>query len=134
MNNLEDQNTYASKFSQILEEMDIFQSEEDKQNEEENQEQGQDNPSNDDQNSDNEDNKDENNEQETQASVDADYNIDEFNLDEQLNDIESDKQNSEQIIQKNIPYVPAHFHFSLLCMLCPPDIWFAFVCVAPVVF
>ena len=43
--NLEDQNNYSSRFSKILEEMDIFQSEDDKK-EEENQEQGQDNPSN----------------------------------------------------------------------------------------
>jgi len=102
MNNLEDQNTYSSKFSQILEEMDIFQSDEDNEKEEENQDQGQDNPSNDDQNSDKDDSKDENNDQETQASLDADYSIDEFNLDEQLNEVESDEQSSEQIVKKNI--------------------------------
>mgnify|MGYP001489199313 CR=1 FL=1 len=95
MNNLEDQNTYSSKFSQILEEMDIFQSDEDDEKEKENQDQGQDNPSNDDQNSDNEDNKDENNDQETQASLDADYSVDEFNLDEQLSEIESKEQLKE---------------------------------------
>tara|TARA_B100001057_G_scaffold39441_1_gene35528 strand:+ start:43 stop:1842 length:1800 start_codon:yes stop_codon:yes gene_type:complete len=105
MNNLEDQNIYASKFSQILEEMDIFQSDEDNEEKEENQEQGQDNPSNDDQNSDNEDNKDESNEQETQASLDADYSVDEFNLDEQLNENETDEQSSEQIVKKNIDNV-----------------------------
>ncbi len=102
MNNLEDQNTYSSKFSQILEEMDIFQSDEDNEKEEENQDQGQDNPSNDDQNSDKEDNKDENNDQDTQASLEADYSIDEFNLDEQINEVESDEQSSEQIVKKNI--------------------------------
>ena len=105
MNNLEDQNIYSSKFSQILEEMDIFQSDEDNEKEEENQDQGQDNPSNNDQNSDKEDNKDENNDQETQASLDADYSIDEFNLDEKLNEVESDDQNSEQIVKKNIDNV-----------------------------
>ena len=102
MNNLEDQDIYASKFSQILEEMDIFQNDEDNEKEEENQDQGQDNPSNDDQNNDNEDNKDENNDQETQASLDADYDIDEFNLDEQLDDVDTNEQNSEQIVKKNI--------------------------------
>jgi cobaltochelatase CobT len=102
MNNLQDQNTYSSKFSQILEEMDIFQSDEDKEKEEKNQDQGQDNPSNDNQNSDKEDSKDENNDQETQASLDADFNIDEFNLDEQFNEVESDEQSSEQIVKKNI--------------------------------
>ena len=100
--NLENQDNYGSRFSQILEEMDIFQSEEDDEKTEENQDQGQDNPSNDEQNKDNEDNKDENNDQETQASLDADYNVDEFNLDEQLSDTESDEQSSEQIVQKNL--------------------------------
>ena len=100
--NLEDQNSYSSRFSQILNEMDIFQNEENDEKREENQDQGQDNPSNDDQDQKNEDNKDENNENETQASLDADYNIDEFNLDEQLSDVESDEQSSEQIVQKNI--------------------------------
>ncbi len=100
--NLEDQQTYSSKFTQILNEMDIFQSEDDNEKEEQNQDQGQDNPSNDDQSKDNEDNKDENDDQETQATLDADYNIDEFNLDEQLSDVESDEQSSEQIVKKNI--------------------------------
>ena len=100
--NLEDQNNYSSKFSQILEEMNIFQSEENDENKDENQDQGQDNSSNDDQNKDKEDNKNENNDQETQATLDADYNVDEFNLDEQLSDGESDEQSTEQIVQKNV--------------------------------
>ena len=100
--NLENQNNYGLRFSKILEEMDIFQSEEDDEKKEENQDQGQDNPSNDDQENDKEDNKDENNDQETQASLDADYNVDEFNLDEQLSDAESNEQSSEQILQKSI--------------------------------
>ena len=100
--NMEDQNNYSSRFSKILEEMNIFQSDEDDEKREENQDQGQDNPSNDDQNKDTEDNKEENNDQETQATLDADYNVDEFNLDEQLSDDESDEQSSEQIVQKNI--------------------------------
>ena len=65
--NLENQENYATRFSQILDEMDIFQSEEDEEKKEENQDQGQDNPSNDDQDNNKEDNKDENNDQETQA-------------------------------------------------------------------
>ncbi len=101
LNNLENQNKYSSRFSQIFEEMDIFQSEEDKTTEE-NQDQGEDNPSNNNQENENEDNKNENNDQETQATIDADYNIDEFNLDEQLADIDSNEQNSEQILKKEI--------------------------------
>ncbi len=100
--NLENQNNYSSKFSEILEEMDIFQSEEENEKEEENQDQGKDNPSNDDQDKDSEDNKDENNDQEAQATLDSDYSVDEFSLDEQLLENEADEQSSEQIIQKNI--------------------------------
>ena len=102
MNNLEDQNTYSLKFSQILEEMDIFQSEDEDERKEENQDQGQDNPSNEDENNDKEDNKDEKNENVSEASLDADYSIDEFNFDEQLSDTESDEQSSEQVAQKKI--------------------------------
>ena len=100
--NLDDQNNYSSRFLKILEEMDIFQSDQEDEKKEENQNQGQDNPSNDDQNKESEDTRDKNDEQETQASLDADYNVDEFNLDEQLSDSESNEQSSEQIIQKNI--------------------------------
>ena len=100
LDNLEDQNIYASRFSQIFEEMDIFQSEEDQTNEE-NQDQGQDNPSNDDQDKNNEDSKDENKDQETQASIDADFDVDEFNLDEQLSDMETNENSSQQIVKKD---------------------------------
>ena len=101
LDNLENQNIYSSRFSRILEEMDIFQNEEN-ETEEENQDQEQDKPSNEDNEKNNEDNKDENDNQEAQASIDTDSNVDEFNLDEQLSDIESDEQSSEQIIKKNI--------------------------------
>ena len=105
--NLKNQNNYSSRFSQILKEMDIFQSEEEDEQKQENQDQDQDqdNPSNDDQDKDKEDNKDVNNDQEAQATLGADYNVDEFNLDEQLSDIESDEHSSEQIVQKNIDNV-----------------------------
>ena len=102
LKNLEDQNIYSSKFSEILEEMDIFQSEDEDERKEENQDQGQDNPSNEDENNDKEDNKDEKDENVSEASLDADYSVDEFNFDEQLSDTESDEQSSEQVAQKKI--------------------------------
>ena len=100
--NLEFQDKYSSKFSEILQEMEIFQTEENEQTKEENQEDGQNNPSNEDQNSDSEDNKDQNKDQETQASLDSDYDIDEYKLDEQLIDTDSDQINNEQVIQKKL--------------------------------
>ena len=99
-NNFEDQNAYSSKFSKILQDMDIFQSEDNEETKENEQDQGKDNPSNDDQESNSEDQKDENKQQETEASLDSDYDIDEYKLDEQLVDTDSDQQSSEQVIQK----------------------------------
>ena len=98
--NLENQNEYSSKFSQILQQMDIFQNEDNDETQEENQEDGTENPSNEDQQSDSEDSKDQNKEDETEVNLDSDYDISEYKLDEQLIDTDSDQQNNEQIIQK----------------------------------
>ena len=98
--NLEYQNKYSSKFSEILQEMEIFQNEDDEETKEENQDNDQNNPSNNDQESDSEDKKDQNKEEETEASLDSSYDIDEYKLDEQLVDTDSDQQSSEQVFQK----------------------------------
>ena len=98
--NLNSQNNYSSKFSEILEKMEIFQNEENEDKNEDNQENEQQNPSNDDQENDSEDKKDQNKDEETEASLDSDYDIDEYKLDEQLVDTDSDKQSNEQIVQK----------------------------------
>ena len=98
--NLEDQNIYSSKFSQILQEMDIFQSEENEEKRDENPEDNKENQSSENDDSEDEDKKDPDKQDETETSLDSDYNIDEYKLDEQLVDTESDEQNSEQIIQK----------------------------------
>ena len=98
--NLEDQDRYSSKFSQILKEMEIFQNEENEETIDENKDEGQNNPSNDDQESDNEDKREQDQKEESEASLDSDYNIDEYKLDEQLIDTNSDLQSNDQIIQK----------------------------------
>ena len=98
--NLEYQNKYSSKFSEILQEMEIFQNEDDEVTKEENQDNDQNNPSNNDQESDSEDKKDQNKEEETEAGLDSSYDIDEYKLDEQLVDTDSDQQSSEQVLQK----------------------------------
>ena len=101
--NLEYQDKYSSKFSEILQKMEIFQTDETEESKEENQDEGQNKPSNDDQESQNEDKKDQNKDEETQASLDSDYDIDEYKLDEQFVDTDADKENSEQMLQrKNI--------------------------------
>ncbi len=98
--NLESQSKYSSKFSEILQEMEIFKNDDLEENQEENNDDGQNNPSNDDQNSDSEDKRDEDNNEETQTSLDSDYDIDEYKLEEDLIDTESDNKTSEQVIQK----------------------------------
>ena len=98
--NLEDQNVYSSKFSQILQEMDIFQSEENEEKKDENPEDNQENQSRENDDSEDDDKKDPDKQDEAEASLDSDYNIDEYKLDEQLVDTDSDEQNSEQVIQK----------------------------------
>tara|TARA_A100001015_G_scaffold295240_1_gene374011 strand:+ start:452 stop:2251 length:1800 start_codon:yes stop_codon:yes gene_type:complete len=99
--NLENQKIYSSKFSEILQDMDIFDTEETEENKEENNDEGKENPSNEDSKSDQEDQKDHNTKDETEASMDSDYNIDEYKLDEQLDDINLGEENSEQIIKKS---------------------------------
>ena len=98
--NFEDQNVYSSKFSEILQNMDIFQTDVDEETREENQEENEDNFSNDDKNSENEDKKDQNKSEQSEAALDSDYDIDEYKLDEKLLDTDTDQKNPEQIIQK----------------------------------
>ena len=98
--NVESQNKFSSKFSEILKEMDIFQNDENEETKEENQDDGQNNPSNDDQENNDDDKKEQNKDEETEASLDSDYDIDEYRLDEQLVDTDSDQQSNEQVIQK----------------------------------
>ena len=99
--NLENQHNYSLKFSKIIKEMNIFNSEEDKNKDnEENKENDQDNQdnNNDKDDSDNQQKKDK--EQETTTGLDADFNLDEYKIDEQLVDTDSPKGSSENIIQK----------------------------------
>ena len=98
--NLENQNIYSSKFNEILQEMDIFQNEENDETKEENHEDGQNNPSNENENSDSEDKKDQNQHEDTKTGLDSDFDINDYKLDEQLVDTEVDQENNEQVIQK----------------------------------
>ena len=98
--NLENQNIYSSRFSEILQEMEIFQTEDEDQASDENQENNQNNPSDNNDENQEQNEKEQSTEEETSASLDSDYDIDEYKLDEQLVDTDSDKQSSEQVIQK----------------------------------
>ena len=84
--NLENQDIYSSRFSQIIQDMDIFQLENDENINEENQDNDDESSSNENQENDSDEKKDRDKEDESDASLDADYNIEEYKLDEQLVD------------------------------------------------
>ena len=97
--NLEDQQLYSSKFIKILEELDFLEKDEDDKNEE-NQEK---NDHNNQQSADSNDEKNENQNQEeteNQSVSESDLDVNEFRMEEQLFDTESDQQSSEKIVQK----------------------------------
>jgi len=99
-NNLEDQNIYSSKFSEILQEMEIFQTNNEEEIKSENEDNKQNEDSRHDQNSDDDTARDKDQDSKTDASIDADYDVNEYKLDEELLDSESDQTQSEQLIQK----------------------------------
>ncbi len=99
-NNLEDQNLYSSKFSEILQEMEIFQTNNEEEINSENENNQQNDNSNQDQNSDNDTTKDQYQDSKNEASIEADYDVNEYRLDEELLETESDQTMNEQSIQK----------------------------------
>ena len=97
--NLENQKKYNSKFSEILQKMDIFNSDNEKSDDQENKNEQDANPNNNDQNQTQEE-QEKNRQDENQNGIDADYDFDEHKMDEQLVDTDSEKQSSENVIQK----------------------------------
>jgi cobaltochelatase CobT len=99
--NLENQNNYSSKFSEILQAMDIFNSENDeKKNSDEHDNNEQSNATDNDKNQ-SEGEEEKNKQDESQTSLDAGYDINEYQVDEQLVDSDSSKESSENVLQKN---------------------------------
>ena len=97
--NLENQQLYSSKFFEILNELDFLEKDEDEKNEENKQ----DNEQNNQQSAESENETNENQEQnetENQSLSDADLEMNEFRMEEQLFDTDSDQQSSENIVQK----------------------------------
>ncbi len=98
--NLENQNNYNSKFSEILQKMEIFETENEEQ--EKNNEENENDSTNQDDESQNKDSSEQEkkNQDQDQNGIDADYELSEYKMDEQLVDTESQKESSENIIQK----------------------------------
>ena len=97
--NIENQEKYNSKFSEILDKMEIFDSDKNQENQE-NQENENQSKDSDNQDSQGEGEQEKREGQEDQNGMDADYDLNEFKLDEQLVDTNSKDQSSENIIQK----------------------------------
>ena len=99
--NLEDQNNYSLKFSEILENMDVFNSN-NKDNDEDEDEKDNDQDSKSEDGDDNQsDGKEEENKQdETQASLDADFDLSDQQMNEQLEDSDSLKESTESVLKK----------------------------------
>ena len=101
-NNLEDQELFNSKFSEILESMEIFETEKNDENKETKGSEQQDNN-----NSNNDEDNDENDQQKAEddsmsEGVDGMDDVNEFRLDEQLNNEDSENQQSENIEQNKM--------------------------------
>ena len=101
LENLENQDIYNSKVSEILENLDIF----DDTNESKNQEDQQNDNNEADTDQNNTDTDSDNNEEnkqreESEESFDSEYDFNEHKIDEQVVDTDSEKQSSETIIQK----------------------------------
>ena len=99
--NIENQNNYGLKFSEILENMDVFNSNNDENiedNDEKDEEQENESKNNDDNQSDNEEDKSK--QDETQTSLDAGFDLNDQQMEEQLEDSDSVKESTENLIQK----------------------------------
>ena len=102
LENLENQDIYNSKVSEILQNLDIF----DDTNESKNQEDQQNDNNEADTDQNNTDTDSDNNEEnkqrgESEESFDSEYDFNEHKIDEQVVDTDSEKQSSETIIQKS---------------------------------
>jgi len=99
--NLENQEIYNSKFSEILQNMEIFESENDEEKKENQEDNDQDNKnSNDNENNDNDTSQQNAEDDNTGEGVESMEDNNDFRLDEQLVDTDSENQSSENIIQK----------------------------------
>ncbi len=98
--NLENQNNYSSKFSEIFEGMDIFNSENEEDKNEDKNKNEQDNKSNNEDENQSDGEEEENKQNKTLTSLDAGYDIDDYRMDEQLVDTDSSKESHENILQK----------------------------------
>ena len=99
--NIENQNNYSSKFSEILESMDILSSNNEKSKEEDNEKDNEQDNKSENNNDDKFDGQDKEDKQdEKQSSLDAGFDLNDQQIDEQLEDSDSLKESTENVLQK----------------------------------
>ena len=96
--NIENQEAYNSKFSEILEQMGIYDSE--SENEENETQDNQENNENNNKENQSEGEQKKSGQEENQNGLDGDYDFDDYSMNEQLVDTDSDEQSSESVIQR----------------------------------
>ena len=99
--NLEDQDSYGLKFSEILQSMDFFNSNNDEKKENDDEQDSEQENKSENNDTDQSDSKEDDNKQdETQASLDTGFDLSDQSMDEQLEDSDSPKKSEENVIQK----------------------------------
>ena len=99
--NLDNQENYNSKFSEILENMEIFDNEENDEKKDTQEDNNQDNSNNNNPDENNSDSSDEKKEEDTiSEGVDGLDDVNEFRLDDQIISDENENQQSESVVQK----------------------------------
>ena len=98
--NLENQEIYNSKFSEIFEKMDIFDAETENEKNENQENQDVDDESNNNQQDQLEGEQEKNKQDESQIGIDADSDLNEYSMGEQLVDTDSEEESSENVNQK----------------------------------
>ena len=96
--NIENQEAYNSKFSEILEQMGIYDSE--SENEKNETQDNQENNENNNKENQSEGEQEKSEQEEDQNGLDGDYDFDDYSMNEQLVDTDSDEQSSETVIQR----------------------------------
>ena len=99
--NIENQTKYSSKLSEILQKMEIFESENDENNEENKDNENLNNQNNNEENQNQtKDEQQKSQEEENLNDMEGEYDLNDSIMNEQLVDTDSDKQSNEKIIQK----------------------------------
>ena len=98
--NVEDQNNYSLKFSEILENMNVFNSDNKKNKEETNEKESEESKSENSDDNKSDQKEEENIKDENQTSLDAGFDVSDQQMNEQLEDSDSQKENSENVLQK----------------------------------